>query len=190
MYRLIPLRTLRNTAKVKFHELVPSDIPKIHGIDRVIHEAYATSPGPVDDDTAVPIRRPWYMHPAQDDNLLVLQGERFVDVFCPVKKKLASFIVTPDKIYKNDKLYHDAPAMVVWPAGIFHRIVSGSTGSVSVNFSTRTRGFDLQTNFNIYDLETTTGNHRLIRDGQDDQPDLRYIHTDTTLKDILKNERG
>ena len=36
MYRLIPLRTLRNTAKVKFHEMVPSDIPKIHGVDRVI----------------------------------------------------------------------------------------------------------------------------------------------------------
>ena len=38
MYRLVPLRTLRNTARVKFHEMVPSDIPKVHGIDRVIHE--------------------------------------------------------------------------------------------------------------------------------------------------------
>ncbi len=49
IYRLVPLRTLRNTAKVKFHEIVPSDIPKIHGVDRVIHEAYATSPEPVED---------------------------------------------------------------------------------------------------------------------------------------------
>ena len=71
MYRLVPLRALRNTAKVKFHEMVPSDIPKIHGVDRVIHEAYATSPGPVD-DCPISVRRPWYMHPAQDDNLLVL----------------------------------------------------------------------------------------------------------------------
>ena len=184
MYRLIPLRTLRNTTKVKFHEIVPSDIPKIHGIDRVIHEPYALSPGSVD-DCANPVQRPWYMHPAQDDNLLVLQGERFVDVYCATQKLLASFIVTPDKIYKNNKLYHDSPAMVVWPAGIFHRIVSGKDGSVSVNFSTRRQGFDLQDNFNVYDLDTTTGNSRLIRDGKDDQPDLTYVQSDQTMKDIL-----
>lgn len=187
MYRLIPLRTLRNTAKVKFHELVPSDIPQIHGIDRVIHEAYATSPGPVD-DCPTPVNRPWYMHPNQDDNLLVLQGRRFVDVFCPTQRTLASFIVTPDKIYKNNKLYHESPAMIVWPAGIFHRIVSGEDGSISVNFSTRTKGFDINDNFNVYDLDVTTGNYRLIRDGQDDQPDLSFVNTDPTLKEILSSK--
>lgn len=186
MYRLIPLRTLRNTARVKFHEIVPSDIPKIHGVDRVIHEPYATSPGPVD-DCPNPVQRPWYMHSGQDDNLLVLQGERFVDIFCPVQKLLASFIVTPDKIYKNNKLYHDAPAMIVWPSGIFHRIVSGKDGSISVNFSTRTKDFDFSNNFNVYDLDVTTGNHRLIRDGADDQPDLTYVQTDQTMKDILSS---
>lgn len=184
MYRLIPLRTLRNTQKVKFHEMVPSDIPPIHGVDRVIHEPYASSPGPVE-DCPNPVQRPWYMHPGQDDNLLVLQGERFVDIFCPIKKKLSSFIITPDKIYKNEKLYHDSPAMIVWPAGIFHRIVSGKDGSISVNFSTRTNEFSLDDNFNIYDLDLSTGNSRIIREGIDDQPDLRYIQTDQTLKDIL-----
>ena len=39
MYRLIPLRVLRRTKGVKFDEMVPSDIPKIHGIDKVIHSA-------------------------------------------------------------------------------------------------------------------------------------------------------
>ena len=39
MYRLIPLRNLRRTMGVKFDEIVPSDIPKIHGIDRVIHSS-------------------------------------------------------------------------------------------------------------------------------------------------------
>jgi hypothetical protein len=125
------------------------------------------------------------MHPAQDDHLLVLQGERFVDVYCASQQLLASFIVTPDKIYKNNKLYHDAPAMIVWPAGVFHRIVSGGSGSISVNFATRTKGFDLLDNFNVYDVDTTTGDYRLIRDGRDDQPDLSYVQTDATLKDIL-----
>lgn len=184
MYRLIPLRTLRNTAKVKFHEIVPSDIPKIHGIDRVIHEAYATSPGPVD-DCPNPVKRPWYMHTGQDDNLLVLQGERYVDIFCPIKKMFASFIITPDKIYKNNKLYHDSPAMIVWPAGIFHRIISGKDGSISINFATRGHSFDIDDNFNIYDLDISTGNSRLIKDGKEDQPDLTFVQTDQTLKELL-----
>ena len=119
----------------------------------------------------------------------MLQGERFVDIFCPTHKTAASFIVTPDKVYKNNKLYHDSPAMVVWPAGIFHRIVSGGEGSISVNFSTRRKGFHLDDNFNVYDLCTRTGDYRLIRDGKDDQPDLSYVQTDATLKDILLDDK-
>ena len=102
--------------------MVPSDIPKISGIDRVIHGPNSISPGPIE-DISVPIKRPWYMHPGQDDNLLVLQGTRYIDIFDPKTITKASFIVTPDKVYKNDKLYYNGPAMVVWPVGIFHRII-------------------------------------------------------------------
>ena len=70
LYRLIPLRVLRRTTGVKFDEMVPSDIPKIDGIDRVIHGPNSISPGPIE-DSPVPVKRPWYMHPGQDDNLLV-----------------------------------------------------------------------------------------------------------------------
>ena len=52
--------------------------------------------------------------------------------------------------------------MVVWPAGIFHRIISGEEGSISVNFSTRTDKFNLKDNFNIYNLCTTTGDYLLL----------------------------
>ena len=169
MYRLIPLRTLRRTTGVMFDEVVPSDIPKIDGIDRVIHKANGISPGP-----CASVKRPWYMHPGQDDNLMVLQGERFIDIYCAKRRRMESFIVTPDKVYKNDKLYCNQPAMVVWPAGIFHRIISGSDGSISVNLSTRTDHFDLATNFNIYDLNTSTGEYKVIRDGALDQPDFNY----------------
>ena len=113
MYRLIPLRMLRRTQGVIFDEMVPSDIPKIDGIDKVIHGSNSISPGPVEDCTP-PCKRPWYMHPGQDDNLMVLQGTRYIDIFCPKRREKASFIVTPDKIYKNDKLYYDGSAMVVW----------------------------------------------------------------------------
>ena len=183
MYRLIPLRQLRRTAGVLFDEIVPSDIPSIQGIDRVIHKANGISPGPCEG-----VKRPWYMHPGQDDNLLVLQGERFIDIYCPKERKAASFIVTPDKVYKNDKLYCNQPAMVVWPAGIFHRIISGSEGSISINFATRRADFDLSNNFDIYDLDVKTGQYKVVRNGALDQPDFSYKYTDLNLKKLLEKE--
>ena len=83
------------------------------------------------------MKRPWYMHKDQDDNLLVLQGTRYIDIYNPIIKKVHLFIVTPNKVYKNEKLYYNGPAMIVWPAGIFHRIISGSEGSISINFASR-----------------------------------------------------
>ena len=188
MYRIIPLRVLRRTAGVKFDEMVPSDIPKIHGIDRVIHAPNSISPGPVDDVTPM-IKRPWYMHTSQDDNLLVLQGTRYVDIFDPKTLKKASFVITPDNIYKNDKLYYDGPAMVVWPKGIFHRIISGVEGSISVNFATRYKpDFSLDDNFNIYKLCTTTGQYSLIKEGIDDQPDFSYTYPDNNIKELVHSD--
>ena len=186
MYRIVPLRVLRRTTGVMFDEMVPSDIPKIHGIDRVIHGPNSISPGPVE-DAVVPIKRPWYMHPGQDDNLLVLQGTRYIDIFCPKNMTKASFIVSPDKVYKNDKLYFDGPAMVVWPAGIFHRIISGEEGSISVNFATRTDKFNLKDNFNIYNLCTTTGDYQLLRDGSEDQPDFTYKYPSEEIRSLFKD---
>lgn len=180
MYRIIPLRMLRKTQGVKFDEMVPSDIPKIDGIDRVIHGPNSISPGSIQD-----IKRPWYMHTHQDDNLMVLQGTRYVDIYCPKRLIKSSFIITPDKIYKNNKLYYDGSAMIVWPCGIFHRIISGRNGSISVNFATRYEGYNIKQNFNIYDLDTTTGKYRLIKDGYKDQPDFEYQFPDEEIKKLV-----
>ena len=128
------------------------------------------------------------MHRGQDDNLMVLQGTRYIDVYNPKSKDKASFIVTPDRVYKNDKLYYDGPAMVVWPAGIFHRIISGSEGSISINISTRTDDFDLKDNFDIYDLDTKTGEYSVIKNGIEDQPDLFYKYPNTHIRELFKGE--
>ena len=186
MYRLIPLRILRRTKGVKFDEMVPSDIPKIHGIDKVVHAPNSVSPGPVE-DSVPPCKRPWYMHKGQDDNLMVLQGTRYIDIYCPTQNKKESFIVSPDKVYKNDKLYYDGPAMIVWPAGIFHRIISGEEGSISVNLSTRTKDFDIEDNFNIYNLNTYTGEYTTLKEGKDDQPDFDYKYPSETIKSLFKD---
>lgn len=187
MYRIIPLRVLRRTRGVMFDEMVPSDIPKITGIDRVIHGPNSISPASID-DIPIPVKRPWYMHPGQDDNLLVLQGTRYVDIFSRESMTRASFIITPEKVYKNDKLYYDGPAMIVWPAGIFHRIISGVEGSISVNFATRNSKFNIEDNFNIYQLCTRTGDYNILKEGHEDQPNLTYTYPNSELRELFRSD--
>jgi hypothetical protein len=166
LYRIIPLRVLRKTPGVSF-DIVPREaLPRIDGIDRVLHKSDAISPGAVGD-----VARPWYMHPHQDDNLIVLQGTRFVDIYTKAHGHIESFTVTSHRIEHDGKLVFDGPAMLVWPTGVFHRIHSDAKdGSASINFAVRYEGFDVRTNFNIYDLDPASGEYRVIRAGYLDQP--------------------
>ena len=166
LYRILPLRVLRRTPGVYFDAVDPSHFPHIDAIDRVIHEGGAISPGPVGE-----VARPWYMHPWQDDNLIVLHGVRYVDIYTKKHGKMESFEVRPDLVKHGDTVIHNGPAMLVWPRGVFHRIRSDEqTGSASINFAVHYPGFDIDTNFSIYDLNTETGEFTIIREGKADQP--------------------
>lgn len=164
LYRIVELIPFRKTEGVTF-DLFPMDsVPQINSIDRVLHENGAVSPGPV-----AGVEKPWYMHPHQEDNLMVLYGKREVDIYTKAHGKIEHFTVYPNKIYKNGELIFEGGAMLVWPTGVFHRIVSAETGSASINLAVHTEGFNIKTNFNIYDLNTETGEYTLIRDGYKDQ---------------------
>ena len=116
------------------------------------------------------VEHPWYMHPHQEDNLMVLYGTRYIDVFTPEYGKIESFTVTADKVCRGDRVCYTGAAMLVWPRNVFHRIKSCSEkGSASVNFAVRFKGFDIKTNFNIYDLNTKTKKYQVIREGHLDQ---------------------
>ena len=91
-YKIIPLNVFRNTPGVVFDNVPTQALPRLDAIDRVIHESSAISPGPVGD-----VARPWYMHPYQDDNLVVLHGTRFVDIYIKKYGRIKSFEVTPKK---------------------------------------------------------------------------------------------
>ena len=79
--------------------------------------------------------------------------------------------------------------MIVWPAGIFHRIISGEEGSISINFATRTNAFSLDDNFNIYNLNLHTGEYNVIKDGSDDQPNITYDYPNEELKALFKEDK-
>lgn len=165
-YKIIPLKELRRTPGVCFDYLPNKDMPKISSIDRVIHTGGAISPGPVGN-----IERPWYMHPYQADNLMVLYGKRFVDIYAVEHKKLMSFEITANSIIYENEVIFDGPAILVWPCNVFHRIRSCPVeGSASVNLATHYDGFNIKDNFNIYDLNPETGEYKVIREGHLDQP--------------------
>ncbi len=163
-YKIIALAKMRQTPDVTFDVIPQKLMPKVDGIDRVYHRQDAVSPGPVGD-----VARPWYMHLHQEDNLMVLCGIRHVDIYVKSFGRILSFDVLPNEIFKEGRKIYEGPALLVWPCHVFHRIQSGPEGSMSVNFATRHPGFDIKTNFNIYDLDPSTGTYRLLREGSMDQ---------------------
>ncbi|UCD27818.1 MAG: hypothetical protein JSV03_12025 [Planctomycetota bacterium] len=166
LYRIISFEILRETPGVIFDKVPIGAFPHIDAVQRVIHERGVISPGTVGD-----VERPWYMHPYQDDNLIVLHGIRFVDIYTPAHGKVESFVVSNRLVKKNDTVIHEGPAMLVWPRGVFHRIRScDKEGSASINLAVHYDGYDIRTNFNIYDLDPQTGEYRVIREGHLDQP--------------------
>jgi len=164
LYKVVALQPFRKTEGVSFDILPKNLVPKVDAVDRVIHKTRAVSPCPVGD-----VKEPWYMHPHQEDNLIVLQGVRHVEIYTKAHGRIESFIVTPERIEHNNKLLYDGPALLVWPRGVFHRIKSGDIGSASINLATHYEGIDMRTNFDIYDLDIETGKFRVIREGHLDQ---------------------
>jgi hypothetical protein len=164
LYRIIPLKVFRRTEGVSFDNVPVEAVPRIDAIDRVIHKSYAVSPGPVGE-----ISRPWYMHPHQADNLVVLHGTRLVDIYTKEHGRIERFEASADRITMNGVLVYDGPAMLVWPRRVFHRVESLEGGSSAINFAVHYEGIDMQTNFSIYDLDTETGRFEVIREGFRDQ---------------------
>lgn len=166
LYTIIPLKIFRRTPGVSFDCLSVKELPRIDSIDRVIHVGGAVSPGPVGD-----VERPWYMHPHQADNLMVLQGKRYVEIYTPAQGKIVKIDVTVDQVIIDGQLAYDGPGMLVWPCNVFHRIRSCPVvGSASVNYAVHYEGFNIRSNFNVYDLNVVTGEYKLIREGYLDQP--------------------
>ena len=161
---LQPYRLLRQTPRVTFYAL-DDVIPALGGVDLVIHEPGARSPTIQGQDVWY-----WYMHPHQEDKLVVHAGKRIVELYSPAHGRVEVFEVTPGEIFHNGQRINKEPAMLGWPPGVFHRVYSPE-GSVSTNYAGREDGFDLRTNFNIYRLDTETGEYEVVRLGAEDQPE-------------------
>jgi hypothetical protein len=164
LYKVVEMKLFRKTPGVLFDLYPLETIPHIDAIDRVVHESNAISPGPVGD-----INKTWYMHQHQADNLIVLHGQRTVQLYTKEHGQIEEFIVRPNEIYRNGELMIDSGAVLCWPTHVFHRIISGEAGSASINLAVHYEGFDIRRNFDIFDLNTETGDYHVLRKGYEDQ---------------------
>ncbi len=164
LFTVAGMNPFRSTPGVTFDLFPLDEVPCINSIERVIHKFRAVSPGKVGKVT-----RPWYSHEFQDDHLVVLHGCRHVELYNKAHGIVERLTVYPDCIYRNNVLLHSGGVMLSWPRGVFHRIVSGDEGSASINLATHYPGYDLKNNFDIFDLNTETGESVLIRQGYEDQ---------------------
>jgi hypothetical protein len=78
------------------------------------------------------------------------------------------FEVSYEEIKLNWKVIHEGLAILWWNIWVFHRNHSPE-GSVSQNFAVRNEKFDLDTEFNIYKLNTLTWEYKVERIGKEDQ---------------------
>ena len=159
---IIPLKRLRNTPNVKF-DIVPEVIEELSSIDRVKHEPGALSPSIAGSNEWL-----WYLHPNQEDKLLVLGGKRLIELFTKEHGQVERFEVTPGYVKHNDKVVFKGPCILGWTTNVFHRVHSPE-GSISINFARHTEGFDIRTNFNIYNLNIESGEYFVAREGHRDQ---------------------
>ena len=165
LYKIVQFIEFRKTRSVSFAMLPLGALAKIDIVDRVFHGPGAYSPGSVEN-----VERPWYMHPGQADNLLLIQGARYVELYDPRKREIVCFDVYPEKVVKNGETVCSEAGLLCWPPGVFHRIIScPENGSLALNFACHDSNFDWKTNFNVYDLDIETGESRIVREGWQDQ---------------------
>ena len=162
LFHIIPFTLLRHTDNVDFHSIPFLD--HVNAMERVFHGAGAKSPGKVWD-----IAEGWYMHPSQEDNLITLDGYRVVELYTPQHGKIETFEISANYIKWNGKIVLDWPGILGWPTGVYHRNNS-LIPSASLNLGIRYEGFDVDSEFNIYDVDTKNAEVHMIRKGSEDQP--------------------
>lgn len=162
LYHVIPLQKLRHTENVDFE--VMSFFEEFNWIDIVTHQPWARSPWKVNEKW-----NHWYMHPSQEDNMITLSWNRFVELYTKAHWKIETFEISHERIKLNWEIVLEWPWILGWPTWVFHRNYSPE-GSVSINFAVRWSHFNLDTEFNIYDLNINTWEVHIARIWKLDQP--------------------
>ncbi|MDA9216362.1 hypothetical protein N9O88_00895 [bacterium] len=140
MFTIIPLKNVQRASSFRIDNLIVQNGMNITGIFREIHGPKTKSSIGSENITKKRFKtKPnseeeiWYQNRFEKNNLMVLNGSRNVDLYCPRTYKKENLIIHEDNIYRNGKLYYGSPAIISWSGDLFHKTEIGENGSFSLN---------------------------------------------------------
>ena len=140
MFKLIPLKNVQRASSFRIDNLIVQNGMNITGIFREIHGPKTKSSIGSENITKKMFNiqhnkneEAWYQNRFEKNNLMVLNGSRNVDLYCPRTDKKENLIINEDNIYRNGKLYYGCPAIISWSGDLFHKTESSENGSFSLN---------------------------------------------------------
>lgn len=140
MFTLIPLKNIKRCSSFKIDNLVVENGSNITGIFREIHGPKTKSSIGSENKIKKMFKikyncqeEIWYQNRFEKNNLMVLNGSRYLDLYCQRTYKKENLIIHEDNIYRNGKLYYGSPAIISWSGDLFHKTESGENGSFSLN---------------------------------------------------------
>lgn len=173
-WELVPLELYRQRQGTDFNK-VPMEQFRgtVNAMDHILSASCARSPGNVEG------KQGWYMHANQQDNMLVLAGVRTTTLRRTFVRedgkrcaegvdKQEVFQMTPNEVRRNGVVVHQGPVILRIENNVLHRIESGTDGSSAVNFAVRTKRFDIDHEYDIFDCDES-GLLTVIRQGKEDQ---------------------
>lgn len=142
MFRIIPLGSVLRNGSHSIDNILIDSTSKFTSFNREI--LGPNTCGPI--GTSNPISKKlfrirhnqkesqFYQNRYEQNNLLMMQGMRTIELYCPDTSNTEFLEITPDNIYKNGKLYYGSPAILSWNGQLFHKTTSGAKGAISINF--------------------------------------------------------
>jgi hypothetical protein len=68
--------------------------------------------------------------------MLIANGTLELDLYCLQQRKQESFVLTPENVYRNGKLYYGSAAMFEWSPGTFYKMRTETEGCTLITFVT------------------------------------------------------
>lgn len=138
MFKLIPLQQISRNSSSLLEQLLIHPQLEITNIYKESHAPYTH--GHVGTEHYLNIikinqKENWYANIYERNNLLILSGERQLDLWCKKLNQKVSLLITEDQIFKNGRLYYGCPAVISWDGDIYHKLKTKENKSISINFT-------------------------------------------------------
>tara|TARA_Y100000389_G_C17378624_1_gene473080 strand:+ start:523 stop:1026 length:504 start_codon:yes stop_codon:yes gene_type:complete len=140
MYKLIPFASLRAADEKVWSLLFKQQTQETRDLVLQLCHQHSFTPSPsLDNDkslqsmmSSVP-NRPWAIQRDKINHMVILQGSRDVEMYCPQSLKREFLTFTLSNVYKHGTLIHNQPCLLQIYPNVYYRLLSGPYGCTSVH---------------------------------------------------------